>query len=95
MILKAFAIRDAKAEAFGLPFFKLTPGEAERDFRTAVNDFSTKNNLYSKYPDDYDLYYLGEYDDTKGVFTSLDTPLHIIKAVQCVDPRNNNVTQLK
>lgn len=79
MQLKMYAIRDAKAELFRQPFCKLTHGEAERDFKTLVNDEQSQVN---KYPEDYDLYYLGVYDDNSGKLTTLDTPEHIIKAVQ-------------
>ena len=76
-----YSIRDAKTEIFNTPFFKVTHGEAERDFRTACQD--EKTNL-CKYAEDYDLYFLGEYDDGDGKVTPLDTPQHIIKAIQCV-----------
>ncbi|AZL82695.1 nonstructural protein [Apis mellifera associated microvirus 24] len=80
MNYKLFSVRDAKSEIFHPPWFKLTHGEAERDFRSAVNDEKTNLN---KYPEDYDLYYVGEYDDNSGRFSPLDTPQHVIKAVQC------------
>lgn len=82
MILKMYSIRDAKAEIFITPFFKKTHGEAERDFQTAVND--SKTTLH-KYPEDFDLYYLGEYDDQKGLTQPLDTPQHVAKAISAVE----------
>lgn len=78
MIRKVFAIRDQKAAIFNQPFFKLTHGEAERDFTTLVNDSQSTIN---KYPDDFDLYHLGDYDDQTGLIKSLDTPSHLVKAV--------------
>ena len=77
MKLKAYSIRDAKAEVFNPPFFKSTHGEAERDFHRLVND---KSSMPSQYPDDYDLYHIGEYNDQTGIFEPLDTPTHIVKA---------------
>lgn len=79
MILKAFSVRDAKGEVFHTPFFKKTHGEAERDFTMLVRD---EKSQLRQFPEDYDLYFLGEYDDQSGVFKTLDTPQHIIKAVQ-------------
>ena len=73
MVLKAFAIHDQKSKASHTPFFKHTNGEAERDFKTAVNDTTASNNL-AKYPEDFDLYHVGEYDDQTGIFTALQTP---------------------
>lgn len=86
MELKVYSIRDSKTEIFNTPFFKKTHGEAERDFRTAVNDEKTSLN---KYPEDYDLYYLGTYDDNDGKLQALDTPQHVIKAVQCLSKNSN------
>lgn len=80
MLLKMFSMYDAKAEIFNNPFFKSTPGEAERDFRTAVND--PKSGHLHQYPEDYDLFFLGEYDDQTGKINALQTPQHVVKALQ-------------
>ena len=76
---KIYSIRDAKAEYFTQPFFKKTHGEAERDFTQLVND--DKSSI-AQFPEDFDLYYLGDYDTENGKMTPIDTPQHIIKAVQ-------------
>lgn len=38
--------------------------------------------MVGKYPDDYDLYYIGKYDDSSGKIEPLDTPQHVVKAIQ-------------
>jgi hypothetical protein len=81
MLLKIYTIRDSKAEVYTTPFYKKTHGEAERDFRSMSNDDKTTIN---KYPEDFDLYYLGEYNDNTGFIESLETPQHIVKAVNCL-----------
>lgn len=86
MELRVYSIRDSKAEVFNVPFYKKTHGEAERDFATLVND---EKSMLAKYPDDYDLYFLGKYDDCTGKLDSLDTPQHIVKAVQLVKARGH------
>jgi hypothetical protein len=78
VLQKVYAIRDSKAECYNQPFFQKTHGEAERNFQMLVRD---DKSTVSKYPDDYDLYYLGDYDDNKGLIKPLDTPQHIVKAV--------------
>lgn len=85
MLLKIYSIRDAKTQFFSAPFYNHTHGEAERNFKTACND--QQSNL-SKFPEDYDLYHIGEYDDNTGKITPRDTPEHIIKAVQLVNKIN-------
>lgn len=84
MVLKMFSIRDAKSELFNIPFMKATEGEAERDFRSVVND---EKSFPHKYPEDFDLYHLGTYDDNTGKVEPLDTPRHMVKAIQLVNPQ--------
>lgn len=57
-------------------------GEAERNFKTMVNDPASP---FYKYPEDYDLFHLASYDDEAGKFLPLDTPRHIIKAIEIKD----------
>lgn len=78
MKLQAFSVRDSKSETFGPLFFKHTPAEATRDFTTLVND---PQSTVSQFPEDYDLYHHGEYDNLSGAIIALNTPQHVIKAV--------------
>lgn len=84
-MLKVFSIRDAKGAFYNNPYFKPSMGEGERDFMTAVNDDRT---MLNKYPEDFDLYYLGEFDPQSGVMISLDTPQHMMKAVDVLRPKD-------
>jgi len=77
MTQKLYAIKDGKGEFFSPPFLKHTHGEAERDFRTLAKD--EKSTVF-QYPEDFDLYYLGLYDNSTGKMQTLDAPQHIIKA---------------
>lgn len=80
MKLKMYAIRDAKAEYFNTPFYAQTPGEAQRNFETLVND---KKSTVNQYPKDFDLYEVGEYDQDTGKLTPI-TPRQIVHAAQLV-----------
>lgn len=82
MELKVYSIRDAKVSAFNMPFYKHTHGEAERDFHTLTKD---EKSTVHQYPEDFDLYYLGTYDNITGQFQSLDSPQHIVKAAVIKD----------
>ena len=88
MQLKIFSIRDSKAETFNSPFYQPTHGEAERTFRTTVLDPKT---VINQYPEDFDLWYLGEYNSNDGKITPLDTPQHMLKAVACMKPQNPQI----
>lgn len=90
MKLKMYSIRDQKSEIFNVPFYKQTHGEAERDFRTLVNDQKSQVNIY---PEDFDLYYIGTYDDNSGIVEPLKTPEFIIKAVNVKQQNSMHAVQ--
>lgn len=77
MIQKMYAIRDSKAETYFNPFYSGTQGEAERQFAAVTND---PKSTICQFPDDFDLFHIGEYDTNTGKLNALDTPSHIIKA---------------
>lgn len=66
MNLKVFAIYDSKAEAYLQPFFMQSRGQALRAFDTTINTLDTQ---FHKYPSDFTLFEIGEYDELKGVLT--------------------------
>jgi len=84
MQLKMYSIRDLKSEVYKAPFYKKTHGEAERDFKTAVND--PQSGSLNQYPEDYDLFFVGEYDDNTGKILPLDIPQHVAKAISLKTP---------
>lgn len=86
MIQKLYSVRDSKAGIFHPPFPQKTHGEAERTFASTVRN---KDTSLHAYPDDYDLYYLGEFDDNSGKMDLLDSPQHVVKAVQLMLPVEN------
>lgn len=65
MLLKVFAVRDTKVEAYLPPFTMRSKGEAIRGFADAVID---KSGAIGKYPSDFVLFYLGEFDDQTASF---------------------------
>lgn len=81
MIKKVFAIRDSKAGMYNQPFHMNLVGEAERALHRLVND---DKSTISQYPEDFDLFEIGEFDDQSGLYQCLDTPRHILKAAQLV-----------
>jgi len=69
---------DNKTQVFCAPFVAITQAAALRDFAYAANDKSTS---VGKYPTDYTLYLIGEFDDETGKLTAPATPQHLIKGV--------------
>ena len=70
------SIRDSAADAYGRPFFLPSVGVAIRSFTDEVNRPSEDNQIY-QHPEDFDLFELGEFDDTTGRFVLLDVPKHL------------------
>lgn len=82
MMMNVFTVYDAAVKAFMQPFFVRSTGEALRTFTAACNE---ENSNFRKYPADYTLFALGEYDDQSGVF-STSVPVRVISALECVEP---------
>ncbi|UYD39214.1 MAG: nonstructural protein [Wigfec virus K19_151] len=74
---KIFTVHDSKAQAYLPPFYMRTKGEAIRAFETTVKD---TNSQFNKYPQDYTLVELGEFDDNTGSIITLPSPLIISNA---------------
>lgn len=82
MIKKLYAIRDVKADAFVSLMDIATEGLARRTFVESC--MNPKSDL-SRYPADYMLYEMGEYDLNSGLVTALlPTPKLIMTASAAV-----------
>ena len=75
-MIKIYAVRDQKLEAFNRPFFLQSDGVAIRAFQDEVN--SHESELH-KHAEDYDLYTIGMYDENTGII-SPHAPLHLANA---------------
>ena len=81
MQLKMYSIRDSKAKAYNQPWFAKSDEEAERNFAFLAKK---PDSMISQFPEDYDLFYVGTYDDQTCKIDALETPQHMIKAVNLV-----------
>ena len=71
-------MRDAKAEKFSMPFFQMNKALGLRMFSQLCSD---PQGQVSRYPEDYALFELGEFDDETGLMTALPQPLHLANAL--------------
>jgi len=71
MIIKMYAVYDLKAGVFTQPFGSHNDGTAIRSFTDRAQRPESQE---SKHPEDYGLYYVGDYDDTKGHFSPAEAP---------------------
>lgn len=69
MHTKVFSVYDTKAACFGTPFFAVSKGVAIRMFTELAND---KRSSVSKYPTDFTLWEIGEFEDIKGTLIPLE-----------------------
>jgi len=74
-----FSIFDGKAQAFLDPFLAVNSAVAVRMLKAAVND---ERHDFGKFPEDYTLFRLGEFDSEIGKFKLLDTAEPVTKAIQ-------------
>lgn len=66
---KLFSIKDEKSDLFSMPFTSRTRGTAIRIFEQTVNN-NQEGNLLSKYPQDYTLYQIADFDTLTGQILS-------------------------
>lgn len=78
--MRMFAIYDVKAEIFTAPHFMRTVGEAVRGFSMEVQN---PDSMLSKWPDDYVLYEVGEFDQVTGALVARETPYKITSGFEC------------
>lgn len=81
MIMHAYAIYDRKALIYHMPYFAITNAVAVRTLSDAVSD---PNSTFSRHPNDYVLYDVGEFDDSNGLFKPSSPIVHVIDAAALV-----------
>ena len=77
--MRIFAVYDLKAQDFGQPFFNQNTATALRAFADLAND---PNTTVYKYPDDFTLFELGEYESNTGRIIPLDQPKTLASATE-------------
>lgn len=71
MIYRCYSVKDLKAAAFAPPFFLGRDEVAVRTFSDAIKD---PTHPMHQHPGDYELYYLGEFNDETGQLQGANTP---------------------
>lgn len=67
--MKIYSVFDGKAQTFSPPFIAKTDAEAIRILESVVIDERT---TIGKYPDDYTLFAVGEWNEDSGITSSPD-----------------------
>lgn len=79
--MQIFSIYDKKAQAYMSPFYYHQKGQALRAFEDAVNDPQTP---FTKHPEDFQLFHIGEWNDSTGKITPLSNPVPIEEALNVI-----------
>jgi hypothetical protein len=79
--MKVFTIFDSKVGAYLNPFFMRSKGEAIRALTISVNN---SDHDFAKFPEDYTLFELGDYEEETAKFNLYPTPTSIGKAIEFV-----------
>ena len=81
-MLKVYAVRDVKADAYGNLICVSTAGLATRAFADACAD---SRSPMAQYPEDYSLYELGTFDPSSGQILGHRLPSLVVSAVSIID----------
>lgn len=79
---KIYSVFDEKAQVFNTPF---TCGNQAVAVRSFTDICLNGANMVSKYPEDFKLYHVGNFDVVKGTITALDVPEFVVSAMQVVN----------
>ena len=73
MNLEAYTIYDIKAKTYEPPRFALNENTAKRMF---IVLFQNVQSMYNKFPLDYQVFFIGNYNDETAEFNNLDKPTY-------------------
>lgn len=82
--MKVLTVYDSKAEAYLPPFYMRTTAEAVRAYEATSND--PESNM-CRYPEDYTLFEIGEWEDNQGIITMYETKKSLGLAIEYKKPQ--------
>lgn len=74
MILKMYSVRDGAVDTFMRPWFARSDGEARRGM---MDEMSNPQSQLARHPEDFSLFYVGEFDDETGLVSSPLQPVNL------------------
>nr|QJB20277.1 MAG: nonstructural protein [Microvirus sp.] len=77
MKYKIFVVFDGKTKSWGLPFLKDFTANALREWSEIASDVSDKNNQIAKYPSDFSLFEIGEYNRETGEVSMYESKFNL------------------
>jgi len=80
-MIRMYSVKDVKTGSFMNPFNGQDHVQAQRCLQVAVND---ENVHLHHFPEDFELHFVGEFNQSTGKFTSPETPEFICQALSLV-----------
>lgn len=84
------AVKDMKAQYFLQPTFQRSVADAIRSWQIVAND--DKDSMVGKFPHDYRLYHLGEFDTITGKISVFEDSRDLGSAADHRTPRSSEPT---
>jgi len=91
MIKRQYALLDSTAKVFLNAFTAQNDGDAIRLFTTWVND-PDKNNMVGQYPEQFTLFYMGDFDDQLGIWKQGDGNTQVITGLSVKNEEEKKFT---
>lgn len=86
MILEMFTIYDVKARVYQTPKFALNEAMAKRNFEIHLTE---ENTIFTKFPDDFQIFHIGSYDDDTGEIKQKKKPTYLYSVRDLITWRLN------
>jgi len=83
--MKIYSVRDKRANEYGQPMAMPTDAHAVRSFQQEVNR-EDAGNMLNQYPEDFAMYYVGDFDQEHGTITETGPQL-LLEAVAAKRPK--------
>ena len=84
-----YTVYDSKGKVFQRPKYARNETDVRRAVEHIVNT-QAEGNLLNEYPEDFEVYSLGTFDDQTGKFTLPSAPVHICRAIDLRRTENLN-----
>jgi len=78
VMTKLYTILDTKSEVYGKIIEQRNVAEFIRGFQTVVNDGKSS---FSQYPEDFQAFEIGEYDEVTGIIKAYELPKSVCRAI--------------
>lgn len=89
MIQKVFTIYDSKLEVYNQPFLAINKGHALR----ILSDIMKKpDHPFTEHSKDFTLFELGEYDDSKGEYTTSEAKMCVTGLWELKQPDHDQLS---